>query len=195
MKRCYRSKRIILTLFAAAIGNGICGAQITGYVTGANSLTSFNASTGAIINTFGTGGDETQFAVASDDVTLYIPFKSVRTEAGSLNVISGTSGQMLNSVALPVRASKVILSKDGSTAYVLCSLTGNEGDIYVVDLATLVVTGSLIFPEFAPPVDLTLSPDAKHCTSPSRSLQAAHKDATREAFAFSTLRPLRLQDT
>ena len=150
-----QSKLVLLP--ALVLLGGLCHAQTTGYIAGAKSLTSFDSSTGAIINAFSNGGDDTQFAVAGDDSTLYIPTNSLTSGTGTLNVVSGASGQLLNSVALPLGATKAILSSGGSTLYVLCPQS-NRGFIYVIDVATLSITGTITFPEGTSPFDIALSP-------------------------------------
>jgi DNA-binding beta-propeller fold protein YncE len=135
---------------------------VTGKPNGEGSLTSFNASTGAVVNSFlDSYGEGTVFAVAEDDVTLYIPGENVEVSGGAnfLDVVSGQSGSELNSISLPYAGLKVVLSSDGATAYVLASSPNEAGRLVVVDIATLTVTGSVAFRSPAYLQDIALSPD------------------------------------
>ena len=142
-------------LLALILLGGLCHAQTIGYIAGSKSLTSFNSSTGAIIESFTTGGSASQFSVASDDSTLYIPTATL-AYSGTLNVVSGASGQLLNSLAFSNAATKAVLSSDGSTVYVLTY--AGLGFIYVVDVATLSIKGTIALPEGTYPFDIALSP-------------------------------------
>ncbi len=148
--------------FAAAC---VCGAQTTGYITGASSLTSFNPSTGAVTNSLSSGGAGTAFAVAGDDVTLYIPTDPVN-DVGLLNEVSGQSGETLSTLSLGQGATKVVLSSTGATAYVNAEGYGGGhggpnpvGQVMAVDTATLAVTGTITIRSGLTINDIALSPD------------------------------------
>src|SRR5271168_1901929 len=148
---------ISVALGAALVAPSLCNAQNIGYITGGNwgvgfaPLTSFDASTGAIVNSFPFDGGGTQFAVANDDSTLYMP--TSYPDLAALNVVSGQTGQVLNYVPVGP-ATMVILSSDGATAYV-----GSNGGVTVVDTATVTVTTTLSLQSGARPTGLALSPD------------------------------------
>jgi hypothetical protein len=147
----------LLTLAAACV----CGAQTIGYVEGTSSLTSFNVSTGAVVNSFASGGAGTAFAVAGNDVTLYITTAPIN-DAGVLNVVSGQSGETLDTLSLGLLAPKVVLSSDGSKAYINAAgetTYGGPGQVIVVETATLAVSGSLTMRFGQPIQDIALSPD------------------------------------
>jgi hypothetical protein len=151
----------LITFFLCA---GIGKAQTLGYVAGGElgkhaggSLTSFNASTGALVNSFVQSfGSATAFAVGNDDSTLYIPALA-RGTGGELRVVSGQTGQLLNSVALAVNALKAILSIDGSTVYVTAS--GGQAQLVAIDAATLATKETISFGLQTYLSDIALSPD------------------------------------
>ncbi len=160
-----------ITLATFFLCAGVSKAQTLGYVTGGDegegflngSLTSFNATTGGVVSSFTHNvGAGTPFAVGTDDSTLYIPALAqtlTPPDSGTLYVVSGQTGQLLNSVALPEDARKTLLSNDGSTVYVMTSTPGRSSLVQVLDTATLATTGTISFGSQFGLTDIALSPD------------------------------------
>jgi len=115
-------------------------AQTLGYILGnsySKDVVSFSTSTGKLVNVFSDGfGTGTTFAVGSDDNTLYIPAEAGGLNSGVLNVVSGQTGQLLNSVSLVGQGEKAVISSDGSTVYVQTA-TATSGGIVEISTATL----------------------------------------------------------
>jgi hypothetical protein len=125
-------------------------AQQNGYVNGSIGLFSFNPTTGAIVTSPTSGGTAVPFAVASDDVTLYVPFLD---ESVYLNKVSGTTGETLGSVTLPAQPFPTLaVTQNGATAF---ALTGFG--VSVVDTASLTITNTLALGGC--PAGMALSPD------------------------------------
>jgi len=150
MKRKVLTSRVA-TAALAVFCVGMADAQENGYINGVYSLFSFNPSTGAILNSYSGAGTSEPFAVATDDVTLYLPYYGAPAEA--LLTVSGQTGKTEGYVGVgPLVYNGVALTKDGLTAYV----TTREG-VSVIDTATFTVTGSI--PQVGPAFDVALSPD------------------------------------
>ena len=139
------------TFAAALLSIGIADAQENGYINGVYSLFSFNPSTGSKLSTFSGAGTSEPFAVASDDVTLYLP--SYNDTAETLSTVSGQNGQTEDAVVVePQVYNGVALTKDGSTAYVT-----TKAGVSAVNTDTLAVRA--VISQGGPGYDVALSPD------------------------------------
>jgi hypothetical protein len=166
-KRVYTGAQTVLAL--SFLSASLCHAQTLGYIRGylndQQKLASFSTTTGALVSVY---PDElangSTFAVSSDGSTLYVPgsagiFPNV---TGVLNLVSATTGETLQSIALALPGQKVILVGNGSKAFVLEG-TPNPRTIAVqaVDLTTGSVMGSIVLPSqsYRFPVDIAVSPN------------------------------------
>jgi|SRR5579871_2611360 len=156
-------KRNTLFIALAVITAASAQGQTLGYVLGSSyskDVVSFSTSTGKLVNVFSDGfGTGTALAVGSDDSTLYIPAEAGGLNSGVLNIVSGQTGQLLNSVSLVGQGEKAVLSADGSTVYVQTA-TATSGGIVAVDTATLASQKTLSFPFNSFVHDIAVSPDS-----------------------------------
>ena len=139
-------------LFFLSFSFGICGAQTLGYVQGAD-VYGFNPSTGAIVTTVPGIENVAPFAVAPDDVTLYLP-----TGLNALDVVSGQTGQTIGVIDVSIGSNGVVLTKDGSTAYTWSAFAPMiPGGLAIVNTSTLSVTSVVTTAGIVN--DVALSPD------------------------------------
>ena len=143
---------IVMALLSATVSS----AQVRGYINGQYTLTSFNAATGEIIDSFPTGGTGTKFAVALNDITLYVP--TVVDFHGVLKAVNGLTGQPFYSLPFPqgFASYKMVLTSQGGTAFL--SGGGNSG-LIAINLSTRTVTAAFGLPPAVGIDDLAISPD------------------------------------
>ncbi len=156
----------VRAVFPALLLPALCSAQYTGYINGTYSLTSFNWSTGTLVNSFATGGTGIPFAVAANDVTLYLPTSYYEVPSSALTLVNGLSGQLLASLPLGYAGTKVILTSRGGTAFVAADYQQGVGGpyttpfkVFAIDLATQTVKAALTMPIPDSINDIALSPD------------------------------------
>ena len=152
----------LIAFFASSLvfETPVCTAQITGYINGTQSLTSFDAETGALVNSFSTGGTGQAFTVALNDTTLYLPAGAGAVPGRAFDVVNGLNGQLVSSLPLGYAMEKVVLTSQGGTAFAMGFSEGGAPDkVFAIDLATLKVTATLTMPPIPFIEDIALSPD------------------------------------
>jgi DNA-binding beta-propeller fold protein YncE len=142
-------------LLAAAIClSGTASAQQNGYVNGIFGIYSFDPVTGAVVASFSGDGTASPFAVSANATSLYTAGSLESGKVGVIYVVSGTSGQVTGSVAVPeYQANSIALTSDGTKAFV-----PTQFGVSVIDTTTLAVIGTIAQSQGGA-IDVALSPD------------------------------------
>jgi hypothetical protein len=148
-------------LFTSLMGVEAAKAQATGYVTGFAGIQPFDSTSAKLLGYLHVIDVAGVAAVSADGSTLYVPL-----EKGNPILLGtfSTSGELIakiRGVGYSLIRTKVVLSPDGGTAYVMCDdLDIGPSLVGIVNLASQLVVG-YIYADGGALADIAVSPNGK----------------------------------